>query len=1762
MAFPGANYAPPGVYTRTLFESPLAGAIDALKIPVFIGEGNESLFQQDLEVVRGSSSSVDQRIPSEDETGRSVVSVSATGVVTRGDFNGTRDKFQVRNFPIVSGDGTGTTTNNRTDVAVTINGQPMVVLGVTGATGIVQIAQPPKDGDEVRCTYFYNRTDTLTTDDLSDQVDPDNAVVRGQTGIMDADAPGSIGGSEVLDLHGDILNAQGVVTVENNNTLVLIVDSVEVTIVIPPRTNYTMAQVAAAITAANVATLTGGSFSNNYGQSALQLNADHSIVIKNGTANGPLGLVSGLADNRVATFYTFQGPIVDGSNGGITTTDPSHVTVKVDGTQVIPTAVNGASRAVTLAVAPKAGSTVSITYYFNTWQDTFDYLAHIGVTSVQRCGPAPGSSAYVQEADFILKDDKILWGTADTIESGINTQGSAFFDDTQITGTLIDNRTYMTDCTPVVTSSGGVATDSRTRFLLPFSPTLGNGRDTPLGQSLFQTVSNNRIDLPTNRPDVVWAYWGFSPQDALERGRVDVLKVEGNVITLASAVAPGATVYATQYYNLLTDNEFTLMCQVAGVSGTGTYNILDKGNNDVFGPIFSTGSKGVSLNGVTIEFPSGSELSPDLRFEAGSGSSFNGPIEEIVTVEFASRVATPAKYSVPGGGPYEFISGHSDRLRVLVHGNDVTTSAGLDLDNPSEAHDGGFFGSLVGDEVVYTGGTVAVAGQAYDITASEQMYFGIDGADVDAKTSANVTNVTVGYFASVINEAASGHQSTAAGGGAATITLDPLTRSNVDDYYVNYRVVIGNGAAAATAGQYLTVTGYDGTTGDATVASNWAGAAVQAGDPYYIFKPDARSAMPGATVFDAPTTIVGGAFDSFRLSYTGDVSGVLPLNILLTPGTYSTSIALAAEIQAQLDLVATPANHEGLRVECVANSSAQMELRLQLPGVDSSGFIQVINAATAAADFAVMAGFDSGPTVGDGQAALLQGPVAKSYEVPALGPPNKNFDRLILRNRLLPGGGASSSMSAHFIEDFGNIEIKSGNTKAGLATGDIAYAASTATVQAATVRGMVGFSGGQNAVNGQPQVTFYDGSSVRAANDEFSFEMDGVPVNVTFTSTGAGTATDLGPATGASNGSVMDQIIDAMAAVPGNPWGTAAAIFAARMVRQEGTGIRLIGAIYNESARIVIGEGSANGVLGFVAGATFLRNTVTAQTLASALMASRTANFPNWLLDFTAAVGGLFAQYGIAAVEEDETGREFLYLQDAPTLVGDLGQGSSIEVRDTFQSIDNALVPFTGLNAQSGDGSTGEAALDGFFVVSNVAGGSGSTNTSQLNNGVGQDGIVGQTYRDVVTGLTFTLLPRGWHDNQTGPWTSYPTGPNATFRINVSKTFITNANIPHNALNGLELLVSNTANVAVGDTAIVSTFERGGQEPAVGDLYYTSYTYTKENYGTAFFTKMSAIEQAYGAVSPDNPVSLASYLAIINGAILVGINQVQRAQGSNYASIVSYRDAIDELEGTLPGQAKPDMITPLRGDSTELYQYLKLSNEVMSSIRYRSERTSIIGMNAGSLVDNAITLAKTLGHTRMRLVYPDIATISLTDALNNTKEYLVDGPMVASALTGSIVSPNLDVATPWTGRRLVGFTQLARVLDAVEQNQLAVNGVTVIEDQPPFLKVRHGLTTDMSNILTKLPTIVLIADEVQRQSRVTLDRFIGIKFLPGILSQIEGSVAMMLKALVAAAIITAYTGIVANVSPDDPTVAEVEAYYSPVFPLLYIILTFHLRSSL
>jgi hypothetical protein len=102
----------------------------------------------------------------------------------------------------------------------------------------------------------------------------------------------------------------------------------------------------------------------------------------------------------------------------------------------------------------------------------------------------------------------------------------------------------------------------------------------------------------------------------------------------------------------------------------------------------------------------------------------------------------------------------------------------------------------------------------------------------------------------------------------------------------------------------------------------------------------------------------------------------------------------------------------------------------------------------------------------------------------------------------------------------------------------------------------------------------------------------------------------------------------------------------------------------------------------------------------------------------------------------------------------------------------------------------------------------------------------------------------------------------------------------------------------------------------------------------------------------------------------------------------------------------------------------------------------------------------------------------------------------------------------------------------------------------------------MTSVLTRLPTVTQIADYVSKGSRSILDAFVGTKFLSTRTNEVEVSLTSFFKQLIQQEIVAAFTGISATVDANDPTTLDAEAYYQPIFPLLYLVLTFNLRASL
>lgn len=1427
MPGPFTPYAPPGAYVQTTNEPLLASLSAGLRIPAIIAVGQEDLEQLNLEMVRGSSSVMDTKAVAEDMAGRWVVDSTNPLNPTLGLSTGVQTKLKVRNFPIVSGDGSGTTTNDTSKVTVFVNNVPVAVGAVKGSTGEITLQVPPSAAASVKVTYFWHRGDTAFTDVLSDQV---------STTAAELVAPA----------------AENYVIVANvNDVFRLKVEGISYAVTFAAGSTSAVG-LKTQIDSLVIPNLTTSVFTAPSGSLHLKFSSLQSLEIGSGTANGVLGFLVGQKTTRNQAFRVYQRPIVDGSSAGLTTTDPSKVVVKVNSVQVIPTSVDGANGLVTLPFAPSSGSTVEVSYFANTWQDTFDELPNTFVSAVSRAGIGADRSDYLQGQDFVVVNDelssKVAWGAATSVTSGVSTPNAAVLGSSQILPTLVDDKMYNDTCTRFVDTSVIPSRISDRVFLLSEIPTAGNGRDTPLSTSVFSSLTNGRQDLAMNRPDLLVVHTGRTLLDALGRAAVKVVEVDGlsRKITLKDPVPPDYNAYATYWYNRLGDDTFTVKCVTPGPLGVGQYevnsSVLDR---DLMQVRFGTKGGGLS---ETVQWPRGVESIPDAMHVGGT------PVAETVTVTFSSAAATNAVYTNKGAGPWDLYSTASATWRTILNG----------------------------------GSTL----------------------------STNLVTATRGYMVS---------------------------------------------APVAISGGNIT------------------------------------------------TTIVASTNDALNITVDG-----VDLSVTIPAGT-PTPAAIATAVNAVID------GHASFSGTAPNNLFA--------------------------------------PIAGPGSTKTFF--VLRSYSVPAA----------------LPGGFDHASY----------VAIRQGTAEAALGLTTFARVDGTP--------GAVNKAATCVSANAQSYVF------VAGVNDTFKVKVNGI----VFTATISPSST-----TAANVVSDLNAVISSQ--------GTASVGTLANLNK-----VRITSTTNLATSSIEILDGNANETLGFNEGDVFSQTKVDPQEVANRLM--ETANFAvsAWPTPF--ATGGV--AYGVTI-----SGLRYLTIQSVTT-----GATSSVAFASGSNSAFNVA---SGTQITPGvDGDAGEAAQDMFTVTSSNGLGSAGTGTP------------GKTYTDSRSGLRFTVLPA-----QDGSYTA-----SGTFTLLVSTTFKVDSGIPTYALPGLETLVTDMVSVGANDTASVQTFDSSGVEPKNGDIYFISYSYKKVSFAPALYRQYKTIEADFGVASATNRATLGSSLAIQNGSPLVIIKQVLKVPNTNQASSVSFIEALNELRSPLPGNVKPDVMIPMSTDSAV---YSSLINHVVtsSSMREGKERMGFIGFGSGTEPEAALTIAKAIKTERIVAVYPDAGVVTLLNELGQESEALVDGTFFATALGGAVCSPAIDVATPYTRRRLQGFKRIVRVVDDTLKNQLTLGGLTILDDLDTIIRVRQGVTTDMTSALTRIPTVIQIKDYTQQNTRISLDPYIGQKFLASRTNDVEVTLTNMFLQERQSEIITTWAGVAAGTHPSDPTTINTVAYYVPIFPLEYIQNSFSLRTRL
>ncbi len=307
-----------------------------------------------------------------------------------------------------------------------------------------------------------------------------------------------------------------------------------------------------------------------------------------------------------------------------------------------------------------------------------------------------------------------------------------------------------------------------------------------------------------------------------------------------------------------------------------------------------------------------------------------------------------------------------------------------------------------------------------------------------------------------------------------------------------------------------------------------------------------------------------------------------------------------------------------------------------------------------------------------------------------------------------------------------------------------------------------------------------------------------------------------------------------------------------------------------------------------------------------------------------------------------------------------------------------------------------------------------------------------------------------------------------------------------------------------------------GEEPAVGDTYYVTLTYTPGNdhYEPKLMSSKDQVEETYG---PDvdesgaiNKVSLAAQICL-DYANLVYVCQVKKS-GATIAA-TDYQAALDQYIKYLP-DAYRIIPADLQADiNLKIIKHVDL----MSTPEERMERVTILGADhtsedATAVITNVGGYAETIANKRVSVIYPDQATRQLSDG----NYYTLDAPMIAAALAGwKCAQPT---ARAFTKGQLTSFYELSGIkMSRTEKNLLAAKGVMILDQNMGAgtpIEVRHGLTTDMSSLQTKEASVIEVGDYCAKYLRDGLSSYIGkYNVTPDLIVRLKGTTKSLLSIL-------------------------------------------------
>jgi hypothetical protein len=242
----------------------------------------------------------------------------------------------------------------------------------------------------------------------------------------------------------------------------------------------------------------------------------------------------------------------------------------------------------------------------------------------------------------------------------------------------------------------------------------------------------------------------------------------------------------------------------------------------------------------------------------------------------------------------------------------------------------------------------------------------------------------------------------------------------------------------------------------------------------------------------------------------------------------------------------------------------------------------------------------------------------------------------------------------------------------------------------------------------------------------------------------------------------------------------------------------------------------------------------------------------------------------------------------------------------------------------------------------------------------------------------------------------------------------------------------------------------------------------------------------------------------------------------------------------------------------------------------------------GTALRNSLTMAEANRVFRVGILgFDTTATISLdtSAALFDSERLVVAGPSrmlyyngllnremelsgyyLASAYSGMLVRQGVE--QPLTKKQVRGFSgipgRVFQTMTAAYKNRLSSGGVALTElTRDGRLVVRHGVTTDTTDTLTREISLVRTRDALVNLIRETMEvvGLIGGVVDDETLARVKSVIDGCLMAAQTSHIIRGYKQPVVRQQSADPTIVEVKFQYDPLYPMNYIVVSFSINTT-